>query len=361
MYTVISANRSSKKANKNWRIYEKKYLEKYFGKVIDVDGEDGISVLNAYKKYQNSIKYIRWYPCPEDITSEEFEGILDQKNVIGDLPYICSSAKGVIYSQCKDKAFEKWKENNIPIPKFFTFLSKDEFISKYEKSDIEFPFLIRLNNGVAGYDSFKVNSKKELDERLPKILDLLSKDVKCIELKCICVELIDAIDKEYNVNHSFRIHVSGNRVISGYGRVSDPNDWVAISGKFSKNIQNAWIEYNLKCERLMNEYEDLIVKSVKSLEQNIQGVDIIFDRNEKPIFLEVQPTYASGYPFFSHPSQPYKRPFFNPYQKELVKFIKKNKSFLAKNCPRYYFNWLDKKNHFHLVYKTLYEDLNVRA
>lgn len=361
MYTVISANRSPSKANKNWRIYEKQYLEKYFGKVLNVNGEDGKSVENAFERYSDTIQFIRWYPCPEDVTEHEYDGILRQSESTGNLPYICSSASGVIFSQCKDMAFKRWGENNIPIPKNFSFTSKEEFSSKIKDSGIEYPYLLRLNNGVSGYDSFKVNNKEDLKANLEKIIISFNSGVKCIKPKCICVELIDAVDKKFNVNHSFRIHVSGNRVISGYGRVSDPNDWVAISGKFSGYIKEAWIEYNLKCERLMNDYESLIVKAVKSLDQNIQGVDIIFDREEKPYFLEVQPTYAAGYPFLSHPLQPYRRPFFNPFQKELVEFIKKNKDFLSKNCPRYFHNWLDKKNHFNLVYKSLWEDIVVRT
>ncbi len=361
MYKVISANRSPKKANKNWRVYEKSSLEKFFGKVIDVNGEDSYSVSKTYEMYKDSIEYIRWYPCPEDISREEYDGILSQNKNIGDIKYICSSAEGVIFSQCKEKAFERWKENKIPIPNFFSFSSETEFKEKFLESHIEYPFLLRLNNGVSGYDSFKVTNKQDLGDKLKKILSLLDSNIKCINLTCICVELIDAIDKTLNVNHSFRIHVSGDRVISGYGRVSDPNDWVAISGKFSKKTQKAWIEYNLKCESLMNEKEDLIVKAVKCLNHNIQGVDLILDRNENPYFLEVQPTYASGYPFWSHPTQPYRRPFFNPYQKDLVKFIKRNRKFLEKNCPRYFYNWLDKKNHFYLVYKTLFEDINVRS
>ena len=40
MYKVISANRAPKKTNKNWRIFEKEMMEKHFGKVLNVNGED---------------------------------------------------------------------------------------------------------------------------------------------------------------------------------------------------------------------------------------------------------------------------------------------------------------------------------
>ena len=73
---VISANRGPNRANKNWRIYEKESLERHFGPVLDVNGEDGVSVLNAYNKYFDSVKYIRWYTDPELMTSREYEGSL---------------------------------------------------------------------------------------------------------------------------------------------------------------------------------------------------------------------------------------------------------------------------------------------
>ena len=52
MYSVISANRGISKLNKNWRVFEKEMLEKHFGKVLDVDGEDGQSVLKEYEKHK---------------------------------------------------------------------------------------------------------------------------------------------------------------------------------------------------------------------------------------------------------------------------------------------------------------------
>ena len=58
MYKVISANRGPQKPPKNWRVFEKESLEKYFGKVLDVNGEDGFSVFDAYKKYKNDVEYI---------------------------------------------------------------------------------------------------------------------------------------------------------------------------------------------------------------------------------------------------------------------------------------------------------------
>ena len=85
MYKVISANRSSHKAPKNWRVFEQENLEKHFGRVLNVDGEDGYSVLDAHKKYKDTLEYIRWYPCPETCNSQEYTGILLQDKEIDTL------------------------------------------------------------------------------------------------------------------------------------------------------------------------------------------------------------------------------------------------------------------------------------
>ena len=93
MYKVISANRGSHKAPKNWRVFEKENMEKHFGPVLDVDGEDGHSVLDAYNKYKDTIEYVRWYPCPETCTQDEYNGVLNQSSKL-DLKYITNSAEG---------------------------------------------------------------------------------------------------------------------------------------------------------------------------------------------------------------------------------------------------------------------------
>ena len=147
LYKVISANRGSHKEPKNWRVFEKQGLVKHFGEVLDVNGEDGHSVLKAYNKYSDSVRYIRWYPDPEGINTAEYNSMVKQSDEIGDVPYIGNSAKGFINVQCKEEAFKIWYDNDIPIPDFFTFNSKEEFYDKYTHKLIDFPFLIRINNG----------------------------------------------------------------------------------------------------------------------------------------------------------------------------------------------------------------------
>ena len=79
-------------------------------------------------------------------------------------------------------------------------------------------------------------------------------------------------------------------------------------------------------------------------------IAVVADSNEL-YFLEVQPTYATGFSKVGYCG--YFPPFYNPSDPELVKFILQNKSELEQKIPLYYFNWLDKNNHFKEVFKEL--------
>jgi hypothetical protein len=184
-----------------------------------------------------------------------------------------------------------------------------------------------------------------------------------IETKKMCVKLVNSIDESKGVNTSFRIHVSGDRVISGYARVVDKSEWCAItSGKFKIEQIDNFVTYNRLCENIMTAHEQHICKAVHTLGLNHQGVDVIIDQDDNTLcFLEVQPTYASGYPPESGIGHWYTPPFYNPNDNELVSYLQKNRSELEKMFPRYYYNWLDKRNHFDLVYKTLKEYVDVRT
>ena len=138
MYKVISANRGSHKAPKNWRVFEQENLEKHFGKVLNVDGEDGHSVLDAYNKYADTLEYIRWYPCPETCNSQEYSGVLSQDKEI-DLKYITNSAKGFESVQSKEVCFREWKKSGVNCPDYFVYQNQEEFYEKLSISNISYP------------------------------------------------------------------------------------------------------------------------------------------------------------------------------------------------------------------------------
>lgn len=337
--------------SRSWRVYEKENLEKYFGKVICVSTIKKDSVIKTLNEYRNTVEYIRWYPHSERCTKEEYDNITNQSKEIN-LKYLTNSPDGFIYVQSKEKAFTKWQQNNVRCPKFFTFDNDQDFYTKLELNKFEYPYMIRVNNAVSGEDSFLIRSKLDVKPSLRKI-DLANKNRIGINRKMMCIEFINTIDHERNANISFRLHVAGDKVISGYARVVDRDNWLAITaGSFNiKQIDN-WIYYNVLCQKLMVEREREIVQAVKTLNLNHQGVDVVLNQDSNELyFLEVQPTYATGFSKVGYCG--YFPPFYNPSDPELVKFILQNKSELEQKIPLYYFNWLDKNNHFKEVFKEL--------
>ena len=79
--------------------------------------------------------------------------------------------------------------------------------------------------------------------------------------------------------------VSGDKVISGYGRVVPKDNWLAITaGSFSIDQIDNWLYYNELCQKFMVEKEKEIVESVQSLNLNHQGVDLVIDEDSKELF-----------------------------------------------------------------------------
>ena len=348
---TLSKIKKFEEPDRSWRVFERESLEKHFGLSIDVDNGDGHSILDAYEKYKDTIEYIRWFPCSETTTAKEYQSILNQNSQL-DLKYITNSAKGFLAVQSKEETFRIWEKSGINCPKYFTYKNKEDFYKKFSESLIDYPFLIRVNNSVSGDDTVLVREKLELNSALSKI-EKSNQNRVGINRKMMCIQFINTIDKDRNVNVSYRIHVAGNKIISGYGRVVSKDNWLAITaGSFKIEHIDNWIYYNKLCQKIMTEKEQEIVNAVHALNLNHQGVDLVLDEDTKKLcFLEVQPTYAAGYPKDGYYG--YYPPFYNPSDPNLVKFLIQNKSELEQKIPMYYFNWLDKKNHFHLVYKEL--------
>ena len=190
------------------------------------------------------------------------------------IPYLTNSVKGFKSVQSKDVAFKIWKDNDVYCPEYFTYTNQEDFLEQYDSIDIEFPLLLRVNNQVSGRGTRLVQNASELMNTLP-LTDNFLNDQKgsTISPKKLCVQYIDTIDKERNVNVSYRIHVSGNKVISGYGRVVPSSEWCAITaGMFQKEQIDNWLYYNKLCEEIIKENEEEIVRAVHVLDLNHQGL-----------------------------------------------------------------------------------------
>ena len=307
-----------------WRPYELESCNKYF-----TPGGNDI---------------LFWRHNTENVNQNEYNGCINiENNFKGTVINPMSSFK---YTRDKITCFDKWKEHNISIPNYFEFSSKEDFYSKltFNKS-----FLLRLNDRATGECTYLVEDKSQIEPYLNKLLNDFSKN-KSHTTKMVCVEFINT--KINNKNISFRIHVAGNKVISGYARLSD--DWLAISAKFTPDVKEQFIEQNKRVKKLIDNNYNEIVRSVKSLGLHHQGIDIIADPNNKLYFLEVQPFYFSGRP--QNVSNPTSGPFWNPYKPQiLVDWLINEKENLYKEIPYYFDNWLNKQNHFDQCYKAIKE------
>ena len=74
-----------------------------------------------------------------------------------------------------------------------------------------------------------------------------------------------------------------------------------------------------------------------------------FAWNDTFYFLEVQTTYDAGF----IGAGPYKPPYYNPYNPELLQLIVDREQEFKDKLPLYYYNWLDKREHFRAVYSEL--------
>ena len=317
-----------------WRPHEHDAIKKYFGEQTGDQKAD----------------YLFWRHNTEAVSRYGLE-----KSMMIERQYISTGGRKIInpmtsykYTNNKDDCFDVWENKGISSPKCFVYSSREDFESKR----IEYPFLLRLNDGVTGEDTYLVTSDNELEEAFVKV-DAAHDTKQRIDTKKICVQFIDtSIKRGYKT--SFRITVAGDRVVSGYGRVSD--DWLAITKQFTEEKKDVFVEQNIRAAELIKKNHDEIVRSVHTLGLHHVGIDMIADKEDNIYFLEVQPFYFCGNPNRTSP------PFWNPYKpKELVDWLVNEKKDLYKEIPLYYDNWLNKENHFDLCYSSLKEHFDVRT
>jgi glutathione synthase/RimK-type ligase-like ATP-grasp enzyme len=327
----------------NWRVFEKEELESAFGPVIDLSLGD-IESTKEVAAIATKDTVIFWRLNSDEITKKELSLAMAQRSILKGLKMI-NDPSGHLHIHAKESAFQVWEENGINTPSFQVINEKQEIV-------LDFPYLIRVNNQVTGKDSFLVRDKVELDRAWPILLSSYYASVRSKPFtKMIAVEFIDAKKEEGKYNLSYRIIVAGDKVVTGYARLSEATDWVAITGKFKKSMGSLFLKYQERCNDMINRNHDKIVSAVKSLGMNLQGVDIIEDQSGKIYFLECQPGFSTGY---SH----WPPPFYNPYQSELVEFILENRDQFASRCPIYHDYWLDKRKLFKEVFKSIKEEEN---
>lgn len=335
-----------------WRVFELESCQKYFGLSMDGRPEDmNVAAIHrcgaktvVWKLHTEATDETLWKHCCSVASQLSMKGIKHINNPCNWLA--CHS---------KEEAFRIWRQLGIPCPQWFEFRDVGDFLAK---RSIEYPLLLRLNNSTSGWFSYLVHNDQEARNCWPKLQAAFSychdgSTNTGTRRKFIAVQFIPTTRPE-KVNLSFRIIVAGNIVVTGYARLGPAADWIAITNRFEPGMEELFIHYQKVCQRFCEDNAALIVKAVKVLGLNFQGVDVILDQQDHPYFLEVQPGFSVGYAEVKS----WKPPFYNPSQPEaLVRFLRDNLGRLQREIPMYANSWLDKHTMFDRSYQALKESL----
>ena len=342
----------------NLRAFEKENLEKHFGTVVECDCSQAFHV---WQRNSHKHPIVYWRPDTERTNAEQIENYAWQE--IGIKAKQINPPRSFVYAQNKDRAFRKWKRNGISCPDYFVFKDKYQ-LGDYMKSDkfMGAPLLVRLNNSVSGNESYLVTSDNPeyLHHAFNKTLDHYTNPRYGGGIKCrMMLTKFQNTVEDRGYSYSYRIIVAGDKVVTGYARMSPATDWIAITKKFTMEMKSDFIHYNKKCEKFIHDHHDEIVRAVDILGLTMQGVDVIIDaKTQQHYFLEVQPAFSVGYLNAEHKG--WFPPFYNPSQpKELVEFLKDEGDMIAKELPMYWHYWLNKNRLFDTAFKAIKEKFKV--
>jgi len=337
----------------SWRIFEMECMEKYFGQSDELHPES----IHVVPMSKTGAKYVYWKLHTESTPRHLWEKccrVAERLETHGNFKHI-NDPRGWLNCHAKEKAFEIWQREGVPCPKWFEFTNMSDFL---KQCTFGYPMLVRFNNSTSGWFSYLCYSEAHVCAAIPKLQAAIHHHHDKIPnegvgRKFIAVQFITTTRSE-KVNMSFRIVVAGNKVITGYARLGQPSDWIAITGKFEPWMEEPFVKYQKVCQKFCEDNEALIVKSVKCLGLNFQGVDVILDQQDNPYFIEVQPGFSVGY---THRGG-WRPPFYNPSRPNTLRsFLLKNLEQLKEEIPMYANYWLDKYNMFNKAFKSLKEDL----
>jgi len=339
----------------SWRAYEKEMCETYMGPIVLEDMPDFITVDEILHSKADTIV---WKLHTEYTDENLWKRCVD---IIRRLPSgikHINDPRGWMASHAKEEAFKVWRDNSIPVPDWFEFSNSKDFWEK-KKESFDFPMLVRVNNANTGYHSYLVNDEGEAKQALKDLDSYMSKTRGDLKKggalrRLLAVKFISTVRPE-NVIMSFRIIVAADKVVTGYARLGSPSDWIAITNRFESQMEETFITCQKVCSDFCHQHEDMLVKSVRVLGLNFQGVDVILDQNNNPYFLEVQPGFSTGY--FNRAN--WNPPFYNPSRPPaLVEFLKREKFRLQKEIPFYTNYWLNKNAMFDRAYASLRRSLH---
>lgn len=339
-----------------WRVYEKEKLVKHLGNFYDIPVGDIDSTKKVLEVLKGDLNYVYWRPNSDETNMSLYTRMQRQRDLFDFTD--CKHINDVRYYKnyhAKELTFNIWKDNFVNAPSFITFENLEEL---RQKKNFDFPFLIRLNNCVNGKSSFLVFNEQQLENDYK----ILKKHYEIGKInsnftKMIAVEYLDASKEDKKYTCSYRIISTDKKIITGYARLCElpkgsefnrgPNgNWSAFTGKFKPWMAEDFVKYQKRCQQILQNKEQEILRAINSINMSAQGIDIIEDQQDNIYFLESQPGFSTGYA-----NSP--KPFYNPHYPELVKFLVNNEEYLKKEIPMYYNLWLNKENLFDNVMKSL--------
>jgi glutathione synthase/RimK-type ligase-like ATP-grasp enzyme len=339
-----------------WRIFEKECMQAYFG------GSDEANPCDSRIAHlPDHVKYVYWKLHTEATSQLVWEqcckmsAALKRRGV-----KMINDPEGWLGCHAKEEAFRIWQQIGIPCPQWFYFTGAASFLQMRSKTKdlFGYPMLVRINNSTGGCLSFLEHNDSDAQADIDKLVAQQGfkhdhRDNTGVNRRFIAVQYIPTTRPE-KVNLSFRIIVAGNRVVTGYARIGPPNDWIVITNRFHKGMEETFVRYQKLCQSFIAENEGMIVKAVRCLGLNFQGIDVILDQENRPYFLEVQPGFSVGYAQYSA----WRPPFYNPSKPpELRQFLIDNLPRLKKEIPLYANMWLDKYAMFNAAFRNLKEQL----
>ena len=313
-----------------WRPHERESLEQAFGEVCEV-GVDQLSM-------SDKAGCILWRLSAEKTTAEQIKRAFAYEYDLWGTPQI-NRPSGWSAAHAKDNAFALWNNFRVPCPEWGYIRTFEDLAGVAAK----LPALVRINYANTGDGSKLCQTQNDLVEAWASVpawyMDAARRYGPGVARSTIWTKFID--HQYEGLRYSYRIIVCCGKVVTGYARTCPADNWLAITSKFRPEDGEKWLELNRRCRDFCLDREDEIVRAVRCLGLEWQGVDVIFDNEGNPYFLEVQPDYSCGNPRYGA-----KPPWYNPSYPELVKFLKDNWETVEKDLPDYAYRWLDKEKHF---------------
>ena len=331
--------------NKNnpnrWRPCERESLAAQFGEIREADLGDSFE-----EGHLTANGPILWRLRAESLSKAALERALEIQGRATLRQPQCNRPTGWVFAHAKDWAFRSWNRHGVPVPVFGPVRMIEDMIALRDK----LPILVRLNYLNTGEGS---RLCRTYDDLLTAWQDIPmwyahaeTRYGPGVARALMWAEFIETGKEGYR--YSYRIHVCGDEVVSGYARLCGMDEWVAITGKFTPAMADIFLARNIECADFCKTHRAEIVRAVHVLGLDWQGVDVIVRQNGAPVFLEVQPYYSCGNPRYGD-----KPPWYNPSYPELVAWLRANWEVVERLIPWYAARWLHKEGHFSACAKAL--------